>query len=223
MNIAEPIQAYEVIFEMVYQTEEGLRGKNLTMLFVAPSTSVAVDVAVYWCKGRLEALADFHKDAQFGAIKVGRYQIGGYISEKVQFDTSRALVSFFEWKRDYPDSLEAYVDAFKKKEGEPPYLMSQTIETHAAYNPNYGDDRTCKCGHPYYRHFDTYEDMKVVGCKYCECSEFREATWEDACEACKGEGDVSVQSRHSGGTTKSKCSRCGGSGIDPDVSKEWIS
>lgn len=40
------------------------------------------------------------------------------------------------------------------------------------YDKNFGDNKTCKCGHPYYRHFDTYEYMKPVGCKYCGCSSF---------------------------------------------------
>lgn len=60
------------------------------------------------------------------------------------------------------------------------------------YDPFYGDDKPCICGHPYYRHFDTYDDMAPVGCKYClheemgvtyeavmerkVCSGFKEAT-----------------------------------------------
>lgn len=40
------------------------------------------------------------------------------------------------------------------------------------YNPEYGDDKLCKCGHSYYRHFDNYEGMTPVGCKYCSCDEF---------------------------------------------------
>ena len=45
-----------------------------------------------------------------------------------------------------------------------------------AYDPNFGDDKNCICGHPYYRHFDTYDDMYPVGCKYCygQCEEFKE-------------------------------------------------
>jgi len=27
----------------------------------------------------------------------------------------------------------------------------------------------CECGHAYYRHFDTYDNMRAVGCKYCDC------------------------------------------------------
>ena len=42
------------------------------------------------------------------------------------------------------------------------------------YNPNFGDTRLCKCGHIYERHFDTYEDMEPVGCKYCGCYKFIE-------------------------------------------------
>ena len=42
-----------------------------------------------------------------------------------------------------------------------------------AYNPSFGDDRECAgCGHPYYRHFDGYDDNAPVGCKYCDCETF---------------------------------------------------
>ena len=36
------------------------------------------------------------------------------------------------------------------------------------YDENFGDDRECKCGHSYYRHFDPYEQMSPVWCKYCK-------------------------------------------------------
>lgn len=62
------------------------------------------------------------------------------------------------------------------KRGEQPYLKVVTInvETIYKYNPNYGNDRVCKCGHSYYRHFDSYENMEAVGCKYCGCDNFKE-------------------------------------------------
>ncbi len=43
------------------------------------------------------------------------------------------------------------------------------------YDKDFGDNRDCECGHPYYRHFDTYENMSPVGCKYCgwRCEGFR--------------------------------------------------
>lgn len=40
------------------------------------------------------------------------------------------------------------------------------------YDPEYGDDKECLCGHAYYRHFDTYADMYPCGCKYCRCDTF---------------------------------------------------
>jgi len=55
-----------------------------------------------------------------------------------------------------------------------PYLEKITVEKEYKYNPKYGDDRICECGHSYYRHFDTYEQMENVGCKYCQCYHFKE-------------------------------------------------
>ena len=46
------------------------------------------------------------------------------------------------------------------------------------YDPAFGDERQCVCGHSYHRHFDSYEDMDPVGCKYfmdCGCKGFKEA------------------------------------------------
>lgn len=65
-----------------------------------------------------------------------------------------------------------------------PYIeqIVTVIERH--YNPKYGDDRLCCCGHKYYRHFDTYENMSAVGCKYCSCGEFKEFT-DDIVEVVK--------------------------------------
>jgi len=43
----------------------------------------------------------------------------------------------------------------------------EVVEVVVLYDPNFGDEVECECGHPYYRHFDTYEEMSPVGCKYC--------------------------------------------------------
>lgn len=55
---------------------------------------------------------------------------------------------------------------------EKPYIEKTVIKK--IYNPNYGDNRTCKCGHKYYRHFDSYDNNYNCGCKYCDCYEFKE-------------------------------------------------
>lgn len=57
---------------------------------------------------------------------------------------------------------------------EPAYLETREVRIIRRYNPSYGDDRICVCGHSYYRHFDPYEDMDAVGCKYCQCAVFEE-------------------------------------------------
>jgi hypothetical protein len=57
---------------------------------------------------------------------------------------------------------------------EPPYLEEIEIKHVKKYNPNYGDERMCKCGHVYYRHFDSYDNNYPCGCKYCDCYEFEE-------------------------------------------------
>lgn len=59
----------------------------------------------------------------------------------------------------------------KKQE---PYLITERVVVDRHYNPEYGDDELCRCGHEYYRHFDTWEDMHPCGCKYCDCGEFKE-------------------------------------------------
>ncbi|MBS1722771.1 MAG: HNH endonuclease [Armatimonadetes bacterium] len=57
-------------------------------------------------------------------------------------------------------------------------FVAQFVATHPerVYNPHYGDERLCDCGHPYYRHFDTYDSMSAIGCKYCACQDFQAAT-----------------------------------------------
>lgn len=57
---------------------------------------------------------------------------------------------------------------------ESPYLITTVTKTIREYNPNYGDDRICICGHPYHRHFDSFENNAPVGCKYCHCFTFED-------------------------------------------------
>ena len=58
-----------------------------------------------------------------------------------------------------------------------PYLLRKDSsgQTYECYNKEYGDNRICKCGHKYFRHFDTYDNYEPVGCKYCACERFEEA------------------------------------------------
>lgn len=70
------------------------------------------------------------------------------------------------------NELKAYERKLNSKDDQP-YIHKLTINHHIGYNPNYGDDKICECGHTYYRHFDSYEKMDACGCKYCQCFEFK--------------------------------------------------
>ncbi len=49
------------------------------------------------------------------------------------------------------------------------------IQLGRMWQPGYNQEALCSnCKHMYYRHFDSYEDMEPVGCKYCECPVFVE-------------------------------------------------
>lgn len=56
------------------------------------------------------------------------------------------------------------------------YLLEKKVEIkfERKWNPNYSQHKICKCGHPYHRHFDSYEDMRAVGCKHCDCWTFED-------------------------------------------------
>jgi|TARA_R110000824_G_scaffold394396_2_gene594182 hypothetical protein len=68
-----------------------------------------------------------------------------------------------------------FMDTIGSGSVEQPYLKVVSIETEIKYNPNFGDNKECKCGHDYHRHFDSYEGMEATGCKYCGCNDFEEA------------------------------------------------
>ena len=73
----------------------------------------------------------------------------------------------------YADSV-TWLESKTTKIDNAPYIETTVLleATFKEYNPDYGDNKLCKCGHPYYRHFDSYEHMAPVGCKYCGCDEF---------------------------------------------------
>lgn len=68
---------------------------------------------------------------------------------------------------------------YKSRLGKLPYLIKEEVTYH--WNREYDQSAICECGHTYERHFDSYEDMAPVGCKYCLCYEFERA--EDQLEA----------------------------------------
>jgi hypothetical protein len=81
----------------------------------------------------------------------------------------------------YADSIQELNSTVVKDSKDAPYIETEVIikAIFREYNPEYGDEKLCKCGHSYYRHFDPYEGMAPVGCKYCQCDEFIPAEESD--------------------------------------------
>ena len=137
----------------------------------------------------------------YPALREGNF--GGVLISKNEFDkTEKYELTDNFWWCEIPDPVVneqlVTVEDFWGKEHkarlvskpDEPYLVYEYVEKHVEkrYNPNYGDDRMCVCGHPYYRHFDSYDHMEAVGCKYCGCQKFiekKENEGEELCTLCK--------------------------------------
>ena len=85
-----------------------------------------------------------------------------------------SLKSFFRASgfKDYGDPNENAMIRRAKSFKEPAYFITEKTIQVRKYNPDYGDDRICDCGHPYHRHFDSYDNINPCGCKYCICCTF---------------------------------------------------
>lgn len=53
---------------------------------------------------------------------------------------------------------------------EEPYLFEEIVVKRRKYNPEYGDDHICQCGHTYINHFENYVPLT---CNQCECYVFQ--------------------------------------------------
>lgn len=78
------------------------------------------------------------------------------------------------YKEKLRDEWDNGIDAIRVSDKSGPYIEYKTVQTILKYNPNFGDNKVCTCGHSYYRHFDSYEGMRACGCKYCRCIIFKE-------------------------------------------------
>lgn len=95
-------------FEVSVELVENNRGMNLHTLFLADSEAEAIKCGVAWAKNRSQNLKQ-----EIGAVSVCHYSISkpepsGYIPLRRGFD-------IFEWKRDFPASLDEYADHAQAK------------------------------------------------------------------------------------------------------------
>jgi hypothetical protein len=61
-----------------------------------------------------------------------------------------------------------------KEPGASFFIEKVQAEIDRLWNPDFNQDALCECFHLYHRHFDSYDNMEFVGCKYCGCYDFKE-------------------------------------------------
>lgn len=81
---------------------------------------------------------------------------------------SHHILDLVEYFRDREFTLEEVVER----------LGFKLTRVSSSYDPDFGDGKECACGHTYERHFDTYDNMAPVGCKYCDCYEWHSGVME---------------------------------------------
>lgn len=78
-------------------------------------------------------------------------------------------IFYLDRNAEYHEIRDEFVRLIEQEEvvshSSEPYVPGDSLADQ--YDPNYGDNNECLCGHEYYRHFDTYDDMAPIGCKYC--------------------------------------------------------
>lgn len=95
--------------------------------------------------------------------------------EHCEWDRGKADTEFELSFTKEKDEFERQNEMLEDEIREQPYLVSHLVAFQSRWNPAYPEHKLCSCGHYYVRHFDSYENMKAVGCKYCECCKFEAA------------------------------------------------
>jgi len=96
-----------------YDKEQGMMVEtSLTQEFIAADKKHAIDVGVAWAKNRFEnVFKDFYSKSCLGSVKIGNKSIG-YGLQDGTIDTF-VCPYFFEWKYDYPGTLEDWIQDAK--------------------------------------------------------------------------------------------------------------
>jgi len=53
-----------------------------------------------------------------------------------------------------------------------PYIETYRLTLQKEYDPNFGDQKVCQCGHNYDMHFPAFS-KKITSCKFCNCRIFQ--------------------------------------------------
>lgn len=93
--------------------------------------------------------------------------IDGYKLTKPEKVAFNYLIDFTELGRFDGDRLFSLCEAMMEE------VLGRNAGTPKPYDPHFGDNKICLCGHFYDRHFDSYDSMSPIGCKYCDKNDSR--------------------------------------------------
>ena len=95
-----------------------------------------------------------------------------YLNTKVAEAQIELINEILDLSKTEMKEIEDYTYISLNSDVSSPYLEGLIITKEKDYNSNYNENEECECGHSYHRHFDSYEKMASVGCKYCQCYHF---------------------------------------------------
>ena len=100
----------QVSFLITHEGEK--REERLSTPIYAKDKHQAIDAAVFWANDRLQAIDSFE---DIVCIKVFNYIISTWEPEPPLITAAMTTFRIFEWKYDWPSSLQETVDIFKER------------------------------------------------------------------------------------------------------------
>ncbi len=103
---------YTIQVSFLITIKEEKREERLSTPIYAANKHQAIDAAVFWANDRLQAIDFFEK---ITCIKVFNYIISTWQPDIPLMTAAMTLSCIFEWKYDWPSSLEQTISIFKER------------------------------------------------------------------------------------------------------------
>ena len=92
--------------------DNGMRETSLNTEFIASDPGEAIDMAVLHAQERLKnCMSEMYEKCSLGCIKVGTKVIARFAPDGAT--RTRNHAAFFEWKCDYPGTMQDWIDKAK--------------------------------------------------------------------------------------------------------------